>query len=451
MKKTVSFLMCLAAAGVLAGCGGNKDAGPAAAQGDSGAVTEAPKAGDDTKAAASGEPVVINYYDWDIPDEKFIEEFNAANPDIQVVAHSIPANGERLTKLDILAMSGGDMDVMPISDGDQFTRFESGMLAPLDEFIERDGLDMEKSFGKYAVWGQSGGTYYGIPFRATQSVVFYNKDMFDQAGVAYPSDDWTLEEYIETARKMAEWGKDQGVYGTYTHTYANEWATVAAQKGEWYTADGKCNIKDPAWQKALETRKMMDDEGIQMPYGQIVAVKAVINSSFLGGKEAMVNAGSWLVRDMKNKDKFPFDFQVGAAFLPRLDDTVEGPRSNYSCSVLGIPENSQHKEEAWRFIRYYVENCSNYVAASGNLPTYLPAYNDEMINTFCQGSGLDVEYGKKFFDSNVKLSTNKIIGPSGAQYMQIGKEEIEQYFNGEKTLEETLDNIEKRVNEELGK
>ena len=66
---------------------------------------------------------------------------------------------------------------------------------------------------------------------------------------------------------------------------------------QWYTEDGKCNIKDPAWQKALETRKMLDDEGIQMPYGQIVAAKAAINSSFLGGKEAMVTAGSWLVRD----------------------------------------------------------------------------------------------------------------------------------------------------------
>ena len=83
--------------------------------------------------------------------------------------------------------------------------------------------------------------------------------------------------------------------------------------------------------------------------------------------------------------------------------------------------------------------------------SYLPAYNDEMVNIFCEGSGLDVEYGRKFFDGDVKLTTNKIIGPCGAQYMQIGKEEIEQYFNGEKNLEETLDNIERRVNEELAK
>lgn len=167
MKKTVGFLMCLAAAGMLAGCGGKTDAGTSATTAaGSGAETAAQG---ESKAEAAGEPVVINYYDWDIPDQKFIDDFNAANPDIQVVVHSIPANGERLTKLDILAMSGGDMDVMPISDGDQFTRFESGMLAPLDEFIERDGLDMEASFGKYAIWGQSDGKYYGIPFRATQT------------------------------------------------------------------------------------------------------------------------------------------------------------------------------------------------------------------------------------------------------------------------------------------
>lgn len=436
MKKSLCFLMCLAAAGVLAGCGGS---GETASEGASGSSV----------ASAEGEPVVINYYDWDIPDQKFIDDFNAQNPDIKVVAHSIPANGERLTKLDILAMSGGDMDVMPISDGDQFTRFESGMLAPLDEYIERDGLDMEASFGKYAIWGQYDGVYYGIPFRATQSGVYYNKDMFDAAGVDYPSDDWTLDEYIETARKMAEWGKDQGIYGTYTHTYANEWATVAAQKGQWYTEDGKCNIKDPAWQRGLETRKMLDDEGIQMPYSQIVAAKAVINSSFLGGKEAMANAGSWLVRDMKNKDKFPFDFEVGVAYLPRYDETVEGPCSNYSASVLGIPANSEHKEEAWRFIKYYVEECSDYIAASGNLPTYLPAYDDDIVETFCEGSGLPIEDGQKFFSSDVNLTTNKIIEKDGAEYMQIVKEETEQYFNGEKTLEETLDNIETRVNEEL--
>lgn len=426
------------------GCGNNTD------NPDDGAENEVSQEGEGSKEDEK-EPVVINYYEWDIPDEKFLDDFHEANPDIKVVVHSIPANAERLTKLDILALSGGDMDVMPISDGEQFTRFESGMLASLDEFIERDGIDMEANFGKYAEWGKSGDTYYGIPFRATQSMIYYNKDMFDEAGVEYPSDDWTWDEYIEIARKMTEWGADKDVYGTYTHTYANEWATIPGQVGEWYTADGKSNIKDPAWVRGLETRKMLDDEKVQMSYGQIVAVKAAINSTFLSGKEAMVTAGSWLVRDMKKTEQFPFDFEIGIASMPRYDDTVEGLRSNYSTSILGIPENSTKKEEAWRFIRYYVENCSDYIAASGNLPTYLPAYNDELVETFCDGSKLDMEYGEKFFNPDLNLSTSKILGPSGAEYMQIIKEESEQYFNGEKPLEEILDNIETRVNEVLSK
>lgn len=72
-----------------------------------------------------------------------------------------------------------------------------------------------------------------------------------------------------------------------------------------------------------------------------------------------------------------------------------------------------------------------------------------MVNIYCEGSGLDVSYAKKFFDPAVQLTTNKIIGNKGAEYMQIGKEEIEQYFNGEKSLEDTLDSIESRVTRHL--
>lgn len=401
-------------------------------------------------ASGSKEPVVINYYEWDLPNEDFIAEFNAANPDIKVVVHQIPANGERATKLDILAMSGSDMDVMPIADGDQFLRFENGMLANLDEFIKRDNFDMEKNFGKYADWGKgTDGSVYGIPFRATQTMVFYNIDMFDAAGVAYPTDDWTYNEYIEKARQMAAWGKDKGIFGTYTHTYANEWATIAGQAGTWYTSEGLSNIRDTPWVKALTTRKMLDSEGTQMPFGQIKAVKAVINSSFLGEKQAMVTAGSWLVRDMKNKDKFPFDFKIGVATMPRYDESIEGKRSNFSCSILGIPENSKHKEEAWRFIRFYVEKASSTIAASGNMPTYLPSYDEEIVEIFRSRSGLEKEFAEKFFDKNLILSTNKIMGPSGAKYMQVINEEVTQYFTGERLLEDTLARIESRVNKEI--
>ena len=407
-----------------------------------------------TSSSSSDEKVVINYYEWDMPNEKFIEDFEAENPDIDVVVHIIPANGDRATKLDTIALSGSDMDVFPIADGDQFLRMENGMLASLDSYIAADGFDMDEAFGAYAEWGVgSDGHVYGIPYRMTKTMVFYNKDYFDAAGVEYPSDDWTLDEYIETARKMAAWGKDQGIYGTYTHTYNNEWATIVAQVGQWYKEDGSCNIWDDAWVKGLETRKMLDDEGTQMSFAQIKAVKAAINATFLSGKEAMVTAGSWLVRDIKNQEKFPHDFNIGIAYMPRYDETVEGHRSNFSVSVLTVPEKSEHKEEAWRFIKYYVTRANAEIAATGNMPAYVPAYDDaEVVEKFAEGANIDQVYIDKLFAKDTQFSTNKILGGNGAKYMTIIGEEVSLYFNGEKSLTDTLNEIQSRVNSEvLGK
>ncbi len=395
------------------------------------------------------EPVTIRYYDWDMVDISVINRFMEENPDIKIELFEIAANSDRTTQLDILAMSG-DIDVMPLADGDQFMRAEQGMLSNLDELIKKYDIDMDASFGIYNDWVTHDGSYYSIPYRTSKTAVYYNKRIFDAANVEYPTSDWTLEDYKAKAAAISEWGKSNGgVFGTYSHTYANEWAILPAQAGKWYTEDGLSNIKDPAWVEGLKLRKELDSTGIQMPYSEIKASNTVINSSFLGEKEGMVMAGSWLVRDMKKKDKFPFDFEVGICSLPRWNESIEGVRGNYSVSALGIPETSKHKEEAFRFIIWLEMQNANAIAATGNVPCYIPAYSDQLIETFVEGSGLTAEQAKFFFDTDVILTTNKILGKEGASYISIINEEVVPYFYDEVELEDALNNIEKRVNELL--
>ena len=159
--------------------------------------------------------------------------------------------------------------------------------------------------------------------------------------------------------------------------------------------------------------------------------------------------GTWFSATMiAKKDAGETDVNWGIATLPHPDG-VEAGYTVGSTTPMAINANSEHKEEAWEFIKYYVERASDAIAASGNLPTYLPAYSDDIVSTFCEGSGLDESYGAKFFDSDVMLSTNKIMGPNGAKYMQIINDEVQLYFTGEESLEDTLNKIESRVNEEL--
>jgi multiple sugar transport system substrate-binding protein len=387
---------------------------------------------------------VIHFYDWAPTDLSIIEDFNKENPDIEVQFHSIPDNGgEKLVQLDILAMGGGDIDVMPGSDGEQMVRMKNGIYAPLDAFIERDGIDMEASFGDILSYARYNGVTYGYPFRSTVEGIWYNKDMFDAAGIPYPDGTWTWDEYKEIARKLTHGEGANKVFGTYTHTFNGQWAPVGNEKESWYGEDGLSNINSEAFSIQLERRKELDTLGYQLSFSQIQATKATQAAYFLGGKCAMVQAGSWLVQNIKDQENYPHSFRIGVAPLPRFDETVED--SNYfsvAASILAIPANSEHKEEAWRFIRYMVEQGASRIAGSGNYPCYRPAYNDELIATFIEGSGLELEDIRPLFGTMSSVS-QKPTGAAAAEYQQSMQEQTPLFFNGEKSSQDVLKQIQK--------
>jgi multiple sugar transport system substrate-binding protein len=390
--------------------------------------------------------VTLQYADWDKFDTGFIDDWNRTHPNIQVKFISIPDNGEQQNKVDVLAMSG-EIDIMAISDGMQFLRMQNGVLAPIDEYLKDSGIDMKRDFGVFSEWNIYDGKYYCLPLRTSIEAVYYNKDMFDAAGVPYPQDGWTLDDYIAIAKKMTSGSGQNKVYGTYLHTWDGEWAPLIIQGSSgWYTADGKSNIRDPALRRGLELRREMDEGGYQMSYSQIASIKTLSNAEFLSGRAAMAVSGSWMVRDMKNKERFPFNFNVGVAYIPRYSVNHPAKVLNMTSSSIGIPSNSKHKTEAWEFIKYYVTQHSSVIARSGNVPCYQPVWTSDIVDLFVQGSGLPSEEGRKFFDRNANIVTTRVLGNRQADYNQILADQTPLYFNGEKSLDQVITDIESRVN-----
>lgn len=436
-KKTIALIMAsMMIAGIVSGCGKSSTGTNASSE----------------QSKNKGEKVTIHYYDWAVMDMSIINDFNAQNPDINVVYHAIPDNGaNKLTQLDVLAMGGGDIDVMPGSDGEQMLRMKNGMYAPIDEFIKKDGIDMKANFGDILNFASYNGVTYGYPLRSTIEGIWYNKDMFDAAGIAYPDGSWTWDQYKEIAAKLTSGKGESKVYGTYTHTFNGQWAPVGNEKSPWYTQDGKSNIKDEAFIKSLERRKELDDLGYQLSFSQIIATKATQASAFLGGKCAMVQAGSWIVQNIKDQKNYPHNFKIGVAPLPKYDDTIKS-NNNFSvaASILAIPANSKHKAEAWRFIRFMVEKGAERIAGTGNYPAYKPAYNDKLIDTFIKGTGLKVDDVKVLF-KDMTAVTQKPTGVGSAEYQQAMQEQTQLYFNGEKSAKEVTDRIEKVTNDAIEK
>ncbi len=79
------------------------------------------------------------------------------------------------------------------------TLVDKNLLQPWDDQIK----DMDLSdFAAVIEGGKFDGAYYGLPYRTSSSIMYYNKTMFDAAGVPYPQEGWTYDDMLEIAKKL---------------------------------------------------------------------------------------------------------------------------------------------------------------------------------------------------------------------------------------------------------
>lgn len=194
MKKRKGFYSWLTAllliSVMVSGCG-NAD------EGKTGTATPG-TGGDEGKKVE----ILLGYYSSDSSDAKMkelIEQFEKQHPNITVKTQSAPY-GQFYQKLDTQIAAGQAPDVW-LSDGVYVMKYaQRGAAKDLTDWIARDlkadeyyGLDFNKD---------ADGRYWGVPQGIQVGVLFYNKDLFDKAGVAYPSDEWTWEDLKSSAAKL---------------------------------------------------------------------------------------------------------------------------------------------------------------------------------------------------------------------------------------------------------
>lgn len=441
-KRMIAAIMTAALlVGCMTGCG-NSSSSNADSNGDSAANVGQEE---ESTGGDSDEVVTIKYVTWESKEEDnpIIEQFEKEHPNIKVEVTVVPDSNNTAESLDIIAMGGGEMDVWPFQSGGQFSRMQQGLLLDISDYLEKDGIDMEEWFGSYSEWGQYNGTYYGMPSTASVGMVFYNKDMFDAAGVAYPEDGWTIEEYKEIAEKLTTGEGSSKVYGTFQNTFPEDWGIYGAQTTSLYGDDGLSSftMDNQDFIKSLELRKALDDGGNEISYAQNVANFSYSSVEFLAGRCAMTVGYSWVIRDMKDSENFPFDFNVGVCYFPRVsEDAPENP-SQVSVGMIGIPASAEHPDEAWEFIKYYTQYGSAQTISDGNIPTYQGTDTSALIAELIADTPLTEEQGSLFFADDIYTFTAVPTGLAAGEYSTIISEETGLYFSGEQSLEDTVNNI----------
>ena len=137
------------------------------------------------------------------PHQKVADAFMSSHPNIEVVLWGQPW-GDYFTKLKTL-WAAGDKDGIPdvLFLSPVVTYAGQGVLEPLDPFIKASGYDTSDYWPSLLQFGKLKGTIYGLPRDIGLEVLYYNKDIFDEAGVDYPTNFWTWDDLKLASSKLS--------------------------------------------------------------------------------------------------------------------------------------------------------------------------------------------------------------------------------------------------------
>lgn len=182
-------------------------AAPAGGESEAEAPAEAVEEAAEEPAAAA-EPVTITWAFWGSPEEaashqKVGEVFMAEHPEIKLEYMNEPWN-EYFTKMQTLWASGDATAIPDILFLWPTPRYAAeGVLENLDPYIEASGYDLGDYWPALLESASYDGSVYGLPRDISVEALYYNKDIFDEAGVAYPTDDWTWDDLRAAAEKLS--------------------------------------------------------------------------------------------------------------------------------------------------------------------------------------------------------------------------------------------------------
>ena len=338
-------------------------------------------------SVSAEETVTLKWALWDISStvyyQPLIDAYEEANPNVKIEMVDLGSTDYSTVLGTQLSGSGSDFDVVTIKDVPGYvTLVNKGVLEPLNDLIETDGIDL----GQY-----SGVTdqvtidekLYELPFRSDIWVIYYNKDVFDQAGVDYPSNDMTWADYDELARSVADNTPGSEVYGSHYHTWRSTIQLDGILDGEHTILDGEYEFTAPYYEMVLAQQT---DE-ICMDYATLKTQGLHYSDAFAQGNIGMLNMGSWFIGTLINKiasGEYVDCANWGMVKYPHADG-VEPGSTLATITALALPVNAPNKDQAWDFIKFVTgEEGAKVLAATGSIPAIT---SDEVIDLFSAMDG----------------------------------------------------------------
>lgn len=291
---------------------------------------------------------------------EMVREFERLHPEIAIRVIRVPEK-QYQTKLKTLLAAGMPPDVF--ETGDVWLAYMMPFLLDLTPFVERDAdaMELEDFYPEVRRIMLEGGTCRFVPFLMNLSLLYYNKAIFRDAGLAEPDSSWTWATFLEAGKQLTGRPLDAGrkSWGSTIETgWWGEWLVYVRQAGgDVFNADGsRCLLDKPEAIEGLAFyRDKIRQHGISPAPGKGPA------KGFATGAYAMSlgeHVSRWQV--FNQIPGLDWDIQV----LP------SGPANRMgevALSAYGIAKTTRHPEESWQFLRFLTgpEGAERALSAGG--------------------------------------------------------------------------------------
>ena len=279
-------------------------------------------------SSSSGDETVLRVLNWGSTEEESIANdaiarFNEDHPDVKVEQTCVPVTewSDFIQKWITMTTSGEAPDVINLGLEAAQMAVDNELIQPLDDIVADDDYlsELKDEYAESLLEGFSvDGKLYGLPSGTQTMVMYYNKHMFVDAGLAYPQDGWTWDDFYSMAKQLT---KDDGsVYGyglSSAYFQLTPWWT---SNGAYLTDDdGNPTVNSEGMVEAVDFLKKLVDEKITPD-----PISSDVYTMFSSNQLAMVGAGRWQLNAWEDAGLTNADF-----------DCVQWPVNKEESSVYG--------------------------------------------------------------------------------------------------------------------
>lgn len=366
-----------------------------------------------------------------------INEFERKNPEIKVDLMMLPWSDYHRKILTMFA-AGSKLDVMRLANS-YFPRFvEKKALLPLDDYVKRDAgeIHLDDFYPEALIGCKAAGHIYGLPVDIVGWAVFYNRGIFDKAGLLYPDESWSWETFLDVAKKLTQDLDGDGIidqYGAYVKVKMGVIELLAGQSGAMILNEGnsKCLFDSP------EGRAV-----IGLLHDLIVKHKVVPPPEFRADQDVFAAEKVAMVLLMRGdvtglRQTLSFDWDVGP--VPKW------PGKEPRALIVGgfnpwvISNTTKLPEESWRFLKFLTgKEAAEKMTVTGR---FVPARRSVAEGpAFLETS--PPEHNVYFLD--LIRTPNKVVVPRFERYNRLEKvfpDNFQSLAEGRMTLEQCVAKI----------